>query len=300
MVAADLDRGALTCRPTQQTGRRAALSCRSCPFMRRTGKLESSSSQSVAPLTHAPSEYRARAAWTSLGPRPGQCLAARLRPIALPIAARRAIGSAPAESVGSTGRTAHKSAAECISCGQPGTISSARAADMSSSASRANPSLSSRSSVTMRPSRADTGVRLPYQVGHYGPKIINSFPRRYRRETSQQRLRRPQQAGRFVHRPALARRRWCRPAPSAWRGRRQGPRPKRTAAQPIQPLRDPRQPKPAPLPAGVDARPRQGFLPCQHPSLACPTEPPLSHRARNNDRPHNPHKPVEMARLRNP
>ena len=44
------------------------MSCRSCPFMRRTGKLESSSSQSVAPLTHAPSEYRARAAWTSLGP----------------------------------------------------------------------------------------------------------------------------------------------------------------------------------------------------------------------------------------
>jgi hypothetical protein len=44
----------------------------------------------------------------------------------------------------------------------------------SSSASRANPSLSPRSSATERPSPADTSVRLPDQVGHCGTKIMNS------------------------------------------------------------------------------------------------------------------------------
>ena len=115
-----------------------------------------------------------------------------------------AIGSALAETVESDERTAHSCAADCISCGHTRTIPSARSADMSSSASRANPSLSSRSSATVRPSPADTGVRLPHQVGHSSPKIINSVRSRYRRETSQQQLSRSQQAGRFAtdwHRP---------------------------------------------------------------------------------------------------
>jgi hypothetical protein len=48
--------------------------------------------------------------------------------------------------------------------------------------------------VFASPTRSATG----------GPKIINSVRSRYRRETLQQELRRPQQAGRFVtdwHRP---------------------------------------------------------------------------------------------------
>ena len=36
----------------------------------------------------------------------------------------------------------------------------------------------------MRPSRADTSVRLPYQVGHCGLKIIKTVRSRYLRETS--------------------------------------------------------------------------------------------------------------------
>jgi hypothetical protein len=58
-------------------------------------------------------------------PAPGQCPAARPRPTPLPIAARRAIGSPLAETVGSGGRTAHSWAADCISCGHPRTIPSA-------------------------------------------------------------------------------------------------------------------------------------------------------------------------------
>jgi hypothetical protein len=123
---------------------------------------------------------------SSLGPRPGQCPAARPRPTARPIAGKVAIGSPLAETVGSGGRTAHSSAADCISCGQPRTIPGARSADMSSNASRANPSLSSRSSATVRPSPAGTGVRLPHQAGHSGPKIIKSVRGGYRREPSQQ------------------------------------------------------------------------------------------------------------------
>ena len=68
--------------------------------------------------------------------------------------------------------------------GQPRTIPSARSADMSSSASRANPLLSSRSSATVRPSLADIGVRLPHQVRHRGSKIIKSVRARYRRDTA--------------------------------------------------------------------------------------------------------------------
>jgi hypothetical protein len=59
------------------------------------------------------------------GPRPGQYPAARLRPTALPIAAKIVIGSPPAETVGSAGMTVHSSAADGISCGQPRTIPSA-------------------------------------------------------------------------------------------------------------------------------------------------------------------------------
>jgi hypothetical protein len=113
-------------------------------------------------------------------PCPGQCAAARLRATALPIAAMMAIGSPVAETVASGRRTAHSWTADCISCGHPRTIPNARSADLLSSASRANPSLSS----SARPSRADTGARLPYQVGHRGPKIINSVPRRHGRDTS--------------------------------------------------------------------------------------------------------------------
>jgi hypothetical protein len=86
-------------------------------------------------------------------PLPGPCPAARLRPTALPIAAKTAIGSPLAETVGSSGRTAHSWAADCISCGQPRTIPGARSRDMSSSASRANPSLSSRELSDLRASR---------------------------------------------------------------------------------------------------------------------------------------------------
>jgi hypothetical protein len=121
---------------------------------------------------------------SSLDPRPGQCPAPRPRSTARPITAKMAIGSALGETVGSGGRTAHSSAVDRISCGHPRTIPSARSADMSSSASRANPSLSSRSSATVRPSPADTGVRLPHQLGHCGTKIVNSFPHRSRRKTS--------------------------------------------------------------------------------------------------------------------
>jgi hypothetical protein len=67
---------------------------------------------------------------------------ARLRPTALPIATNMAIGSPLAETVGSAGSPAHSSAADCINCGHPRTIFSARSADMSSIASRANPSRS--------------------------------------------------------------------------------------------------------------------------------------------------------------
>jgi hypothetical protein len=62
--------------------------------------------------------------------------------------------------------------------------------------------------------------------------------------------------------------------PSAGLCRRLGLRPKRRAVQVIQPLRDRRQPKRVLLPVEVDARRRQGFLPCRHPSRACPIEPP--------------------------
>ena len=46
--------------------------------------------------------------------------------------------------------------------------------------------------------------RAYLRVGHCGLKIIKSVRGRYRRETSQQELRQPQQAGRFAtgrHRP---------------------------------------------------------------------------------------------------
>jgi hypothetical protein len=118
---------------------------------------------------------------------------ARLRPTALPIAANMAIGSPLAETVGSARRTAHSSAAS-----HPRTIPSARSADMSSSASHAIPSRLSRSSATLRPSPADTGVRLPHQVGHCDPKIINSVRGRHRCESSQAKAPPTQQAGRFV------------------------------------------------------------------------------------------------------
>jgi hypothetical protein len=104
----------------------------------------------------------------------------------------------------------------------------------------------------------------------------------------------PTAAGRPVrHRLAPGRRCQCRPGPSAGPGRRPGRRPKRRAVQVIRPLRDLRRPKRVPRPVAVDARRRQWFLPCRHASRACPIEPPLSHRARNHDRPHHPHKPVE-------
>ncbi len=99
---------------------------------------------------------------------------------------------------------------------------------------------------------------------------------------------------------APAYRRRCRPPPNAGPGRRPGPHPEGTAAQAIQPLHDLRQPKPALLPVAADARRRQGLLACRHPSRACPMEPPLSHRARNDDRLHDPDIHVKTVYLQCP
>ena len=95
--------------------------------------------------------------------------------------------------------------------------------------------------------------------------------------------------------PAYSRRR-CRPPPNAGPGRRPCRHPERTAAQPIQPLHDLRQLKPVTdivPPVAADARRRHGLLACRHPSRACPIEPPLSHRARNDDRLQDPHRACE-------
>jgi hypothetical protein len=152
---------------------------------------------------------------SSLGPRSGQCPAVRLRSTARPNAAKTAIGSALTETVGSGGRTAHNSAADHISCGHQRTIPSARSADMSSSASRANPSLSSRSSSTVRPSAADTGVRLP-QPGR--PQWPEDHQQRPEPLTAQDvaAVAPPTSTGRPVrHRLAPGPGCRCRPGPSA-------------------------------------------------------------------------------------
>ncbi len=117
-------------------------------------------------------------------PCPGQCPAARLRPTALPIAVKMAIGSPLAETAGS-GRKDDPQ----FGCGLNQLRRAAHHPQRPVSRHvqqriTRNPSLSSRSSATVRLSPADTGVRLPYQVGHYGPKIIKSVRGRNQRETS--------------------------------------------------------------------------------------------------------------------
>jgi hypothetical protein len=163
-----------------------------------------------------------------------------------------------------------------------------RSEDMSSSASRGNLSLSSRSSPTMRPHPPTpvfaSHTRSATVAGRSSTASQAAIGARRRSSSSADRNRpagsSPTGTGPSMSVPSGTK---CR----AWSAARSTPKAKSCPGNPAGVQSAVAQARL--LFVAVDARRRQGFLPCRDPSHACPIQPPLSYRARNNYRPHHRH-----------